>query len=303
MKNGEKTVSIQHKKYRNTAILFELLTRKLTVDIINGIEDSVAQTLLEKYFKRNGELGKEYILYQALFKTKYSNKDMAIDFLNEIIEAHKNLKHGLISKSKYSLLNEIKNSFDETEFYKPKIEDYKVLASIYKIFKSKSLKENISPEDITNSKYTIISHIMESNKEIKNADDIEEDEALTEYNEQDADLRLLTYKLLIEKFNQKYTNKLNTKQVQIIREYINNISNVNSLNTYIKSEIPVICDELQEKINGIDDKVTQIKINEVCNQLEKIKDMRNYTDNHIMAILNSYELLKEIDSLNDDGEN
>jgi hypothetical protein len=144
---------------------------------------------------------------------------------------------------------------------------------------------------------------MESNKEIKNADDIEEDEALTEYNEQDADLRLLTYKLLIEKFNQKYTNKLNTKQVQIIREYINNISNVNSLNTYIKSEIPVICDELQEKINGIDDKVTQIKINEVCNQLEKIKDMRNYTDNHIMAILNSYELLKEIDSLNDDGEN
>ena len=151
---------VKHNKIKNTGILFELLTRRLTSDIITGIEDSIAQKLIERYFKNTAELGKEYVLYQALIKQRFADKDKAEDFLTEVVGAHKKLRWNEIKKSKYSLIKEIKDNFDVDDFFKPKLENYKLLASIYKTFQSKSLNETISPTDIVNSKFTIIENIV-----------------------------------------------------------------------------------------------------------------------------------------------
>lgn len=282
---------IRHNKIKNTGILFELLTRRLTVDIISGVEESIAQKLIERYFKNTAELGKEYVLYQALIKQKFGDKDKAIDFLNEVIDAHKKLKASEIKKSKYSLIKEIRDNFDVNDFFRPKIENYKVLASIYKIFQSKSLNENISPDDVVNSKFTIIEHVLGKTQNIKQKN---EDDLITEYEKEDEDIRLLTYKILVEKFNEKYSG-LDVKQKQVIKEYINNISSVNSLKVYVQDELPIIQKRLTQQVKKISDKVMKIKINEVINQLELMKEMKAYDDNHIMALLNSYELIKSID--------
>lgn len=281
---------VKHNKIKNTGILFELLTRRLTSDIINGVENSSAQRLIEKYFRNTSELGKEYVLYQALVKQRFDSKEKAEDFLNEVIDAHKKLKFNEVKRSKYSLLKEIGDEFELDDFFRPKIENYKLFASIYKMLQSKSLNESVSPEDIVNSKFTIIDNIMG----ISQAAHVEpEDVMINEYSEQDEDLRLLTYKILVEKFNEKYSG-LDTQQKTLIKEYINNISSANSLTSFIKTEIPIIQKQLTERVKKIEDKVMKIKIGEVANQLELMKEIKAYDDNHVMAILNSYELIKEL---------
>ncbi len=285
-----KQKKVRHNKIKNTGIIFELLTRRLTSDIINGAENSPAQRLIEKYFRNTTELGKEYVLYQALVKQRFDTKEKAEDFLNEVIDAHKKLKVNEIKRSKYSLLKEIGDEFELDDFFRPKIENYKLFASIYKMFQSKSLNESVNPEDIVNSKFTIIDNILGKTQSIEAQP---EDVMINEYVEQDEDLRLLTYKILVEKFNEKYSG-LDTQQKTLIKEYINNISSANSLTSYIKTEIPVIQKQLTERVKKIDDRVMKIKIGEVVNQLELMKEKKVYDDNHVMAILNSYELIKEL---------
>lgn len=283
---------IRHAKIKNTGILFELLTRKLTTDIINNVENSISQHLIHKYFKGDSELGKEYVLYQALCKQRFDTEKKAELFLTEVINAHTKLKHITIKRSKYSLIKEIKENFDINDFFKPKLDNYKLLASIYKIFQSKSLNEDISPESIVTSRYTIIEHILGHNND--NLNDAESD--TDEYLKQDEDVRLLSYKILVEKFNEKYSS-LDKSQKSLIKEYINNISSVNSLTTYIHSEIPVIQKQLNNSVKNISDKVLIIKINEVSNQLNIIKKLSEYNDNHVLAILNSMELVKELENI------
>lgn len=293
MSNNKKH-RIKHNKIKNTGILFELLTRKLTSDIISGVENSVAQKLIERYFKNTTELGKEYVLYQALIKQRFDDKDKSNDFLSEVIDAHKKLRTNEIKKSKYSLVKEIRENFELDDFFKPKIENYKLLASIYKIFQSKSLNEDVSPTSIVTSKFTIIENIMGQTTQEKP----QEDELIAEYAKEDEDLRLLTYKILVEKFNEKYS-VLGSEQRNLIKEYINNISSVNSLTSYVQAELPIIQKQLNRRIKKIDDKVMKIKLGEVVNQLELLKEMKTYDDNHVMAVLNSYELVKEIDGENE----
>lgn len=283
---------IKHNKIKNTGILFELLTRRLTSDIITGVENSIAQKLIEKYFNNNTELGKEYILYQALMKHKFTEKEKAEDFLNEVINAHKNLKSNEIKKSKYILVKEINDNFDSEDFFKPKIEDYKILASIYKTFQAKSLNESVNPSDIVDSKFTILEHIIQTPAEAKS----DSDDLIKEYEKQDVDIRMLTYKLLVEKFNEKYS-VLDESQKSLIKEYINNLSGVNSLNKYISTEIPKIQKTLIEQTKKIDSEVVKIKISEVCNQLEIMRKSKAHDDNHVMTLLNSYELVKELSEL------
>jgi hypothetical protein len=64
----------------------------------------------------------------------------------------------------------------------------------------------------------------------------------------------------------------------------------------LKSKIIEIKDSLSNLISKIRDKdaeVTKIKIREVINQLEKINPGKIIKDNQVMAVLLSYELLKE----------
>jgi len=286
MSNNKKR--IKHSKIKNTGILFELLTRRLTSDIISGIEDSVAQKLIERYFKNTTELGKEYVLYQALIKQRFADKDRAEDFLIEVIDAHKKLRSNEVKKSKYALIKEIKENFDLDDFFKPKIENYKLLASIYKTLQSKSLNESLNPDAIVNSKFTIIENIL-GQTTVQLAQ--EEDELISEYAKQDEDIRLLTYKILVEKFNKKYSGLI-TEQKRLIKEYLNNISSLNTLVSYIKGELPVVQKQLSNNIKKINDEVMKIKIGEVINQLKLMEDFKSYEDNHVLVLLESYELIK-----------
>lgn len=283
---------LRHSKFRNTGILFELLTKQITADILAGKENSEAKTLLFKYFKENAELGKEWRLYNFLLNEKVKDEVHAERFLSVIVEQRKKLHNNKLAEEKYNLIKEMKELYPIDQFLKASIKNYKVLASTYKIFEDASSKDaKFDVKEIFQAKTCIIENIADSNKKSIT----ESEELIKFYQQQSEDIRLLSYKLLVEGLNKKYSN-LDDNQKSILREYINNVSNTNSLGEYVCGKI----DDVKQKLVGIsnkilDSEVIKIKINEVIKQLDKVRPTNNIIkDNQIMSLLLSYELLKEV---------
>jgi len=291
---------MRHSKFRNTGILFELLTKQVTADIIAGRDTSLAKDILYKYFRENTEIGKEWQLYNTLINEKIKENPYAERFFSVVCDARKRLNNKKLIQLKYELIKEIKDAYPIEEMLQAPIRNYKVLASIYKVFEdivSDDCKFEVN--EIYQSKNCIIEHISDKPKIVNNGDDL-----INYYKYQTEDIRLLTYKLLIEKLNEKYDSVLDEEQKSVLREYICNVANTNNFDVFVKtkvSEIKVCLTELVDNIKDSD--VIKIKINEVVNQLDKINPGKVIKDSHVMVLMLSYELLKEIKTqLGDNNE-
>jgi len=282
---------MRHSKFRNTGILFELLTRQITADIIAGKDESEAKNLLFTYFKENTELGKEWRLYNFLLSEKIKDEPHAERFLSVIVEQRKKLSNPKLAKEKYELIKEIKELYPIEDFLKANIKNYRTLASIFKLFEnacSKDLKFDV--KEIYQAKTCIVENIVDRPKKSG------EEDILKFYSQQNEEIRLLSYRMLVEGMNRKYKD-LDENQKLVLREYINNVSNTNSLGAYLIKEVDNVKRQLSELSSTIqDDDVIKIKINEVVHQLDKVKSTPSKVvkDNQIMVVLLSYELLKEI---------
>ena len=286
---------IKHSKFKNTGFIFELLVRQITSEIMSSSK-SVAENILKEHFNARKELSKELKLYQFLINEKYNSEAKAEKFIDTILDARKQLDEKKLIKEKYNLIKQLKETYNIDEFIKSPISNYKTLASIYKIFEVVSTNERYEPTDIVNSRFTISENIINSsiqNKEIRIKDAV-----LEEYKKQDEDLRAISYKMLVESFNNKYKN-LTEEQKLLLREYINNINNTGKLNEYISTEIIKLINGLKEVGSKIPDKVTKIKLAETISNIRKIKSVKNIKEQHLSAMMMSYELLKELkNSLN-----
>ena len=196
-----------------------------------------------------------------------------------------------LSKEKYNLIKEVNAKFELEQFLSSPVTNYKVLASIYKVFESKK-SDNYDIKDVFNSKITLIENII-SRPVVTNTKQSDSDKLVETYKQQDKDLRLLTYKILVETFNKKYTN-LDENQKNLLKQYINNISNTSKFKDYVSQELPKIISELKEINSKIKDKVTKIKLAETVSVLEKAKIGKNISDSYVSSIMLSYELIKEL---------
>ena len=281
----------KHSKIKNTGILFEMLTRQITVDVMNGDENSKAVNILREKFNQKTELGKEYELYKILSEKKYRNNEQANILLEAVIKSRRKLSNRRLKNEKYNLIKTIKESYDVNAFFNTRISDYKLMASIYNVFEGESAKEKISPIEETDSKVTIIENITKVKRSNKKQSNIVEN--------QDKDLRLLTYQLLVDKFNKKYSN-LNENQRNLLKEYINNLSNTNSLREFIDSEVIKIKKVLKNHLNKVDDKITKIKLTEGINHTDTATKGKIVKDANVVSLMRYYELVKELDDVHKD---
>ncbi len=288
--------NIKHSKFKNTGFIFELLVRQITSEIMSGKTNSKAEKILKEYFSAKKELSKELKLYQYLINEKYNSESKAEKFVETVCEARKRLDEQKLIKEKYNLIKEIKQIYNIDEFVKSPISNYKNLASIYKIFEATITKESFEPKDIVNSKFTIVENMI--NSSIENKDKKVNDRVLEEYRKQDEEVRMLSYKMLVENFNKKYNN-LSAGQKNLLKEYINNINNTGKLKEYVNEEVNTLSNGLKEVGSKISDKVTKIKLAETISNIKKIKTVKKLKESHLSALMMSYELLKELkDSLN-----
>lgn len=286
---------MRHSKFKNTGILFELLTRQVTADILAGKNESSTKELLFKYFRENTELGKEWGLYSALLSHKLLDENKAERFVSVILDARRKLSRKRLNQEKYDLIKEIKDLYPLDDLFKAPIRNYRMLASIYKVFEdgvSDNVRFNVN--EVFVAKTCIVEHIVDKPKSV--IKETEDEQLIDCYRQQSSETRLLAYELLLEKLNTKYSTVLDDDQKAVLREYIYNIANTNSLGNFVRGKVAEVKTQLTEVVKKIQDNVARIKVNEVVHQLDRVnlESSKVVRDNQIMVLLLSYELLKEI---------
>ena len=276
----------KHSKIKNTGILFELLVRQVASDTLSS-DKSEAIRIIKEYFSNKTQLGKELQLYQTIVKEKFNSEYQADKFIDAVITSRKTLNSGKLRREKYNLIKEIKEHYDLQKFTKARVDNYRTLASTYNIFENVSLgpAENVRLrgsliETVTNKK---------THKVVKK-------QIVTEYQQQPKDMQLLSYQILVDKFNEKYGD-LTAKQKKVLREYINNVSNTNNLKELISTEVPHIKRTLQRKIKSIKDPVLRIKLKEVAKQATSLGKRNVIKDQEILSLMRFYELIKELKNI------
>ena len=277
---------VKHNKIRNTGLLFEFLLRQITSDVLNKDNNGKAVTIVKEKFNENTELGKELALYNILITKKFKSDSKADYFINEVMKTRGDLNNSTLRREKYNLIKEIQSNYNLQKFMSSEVPNYKVFASIYKLFEYNTL----SPDEKTESFFNIVEHVTTNDKSIKLSETVK---ALPD----DEDLRILTYRTLLEKFNQKYT-KLSGAQKNLLREYINNVSNTNSLKDTLREIVKGLKKDLTTHSKNLKDKVVKIKMSEAIKSIDKfcgIDDKSDVVkDEYVIQTMRYLELVKEV---------
>ena len=279
-------MKVKHSKYKNTGILFELLTRQLTSDTITG-NQSKSLSFLKKHFNSKTELLKEYKIYHTLATKKFEKDSQATMLIEELVKAHGRLNKSQLRREKYNLIKEIKDTYNVNDFFKAKITNYKIMASIFNLLENKKA----TALSIVNSKVTLLEHITK-NKSKTNKKDV----VLENFNKQDQDTRLLTYKVLLEKFNDKYSG-LQENQKTLLKEYVNSVSNSPALKSYINQEIKMVKNSLTKYSKKVKDRAVAIKLNETKGLIKPLCKKSSVHDDNVINLLNYYELVNELKTI------
>jgi hypothetical protein len=280
-------MKIKHSKFKNTGILFELLVRQIASDTVSN-KDSSAIGLVKKYFGKS-ELAKEYKLYQALISPKSLSEAKAETFINSTLEASLRLNKTTLRKEKYNLIKEIRDHYDIEEFFKAKISHYKEYAAAFNLIETHNSLEFTDPQHIIDNKITLLEHI--TRKEVDK--DGVKDRVMEEFNKMDTGSRILAYRMLLEKFNNKYST-LSDRQKLILKEFINNITNTTKLRDFVNKNFNIINEEITKLIPTVSDKTTQIKLAEIITLLKPLDKTQNVKDENVVSLLQYYQLIEEL---------
>ena len=284
-------MNIKHSKYKNTGLLFELIVRQITSDTLSG-NDSKASGIMKKFFVKS-ELGKEYKLYETISKHKNISEAKADMILTTVIESSKSLNRGSLKRQKYNLIKEISKHYNLEEFFKTKLPNYKTYASLYTLLEIYNSELLSNPDQIISNKVSLLEYMVSTPIKSKKV----ENDLIEEFKSYPKDLRILTYKVMLENFNGKY-GTLNDNQKDILKEFINSVDNTPRLKEFYNNKVSDLKENLTQISSNIKDKATQIKLNEVINLLSPLNKISNVSDDDLINLLQYCELLEEIKKSN-----
>jgi len=275
---------LKHSKYKNTGILFEMLVRKLTSETMSS-DKTVTIDIIKKYFGKNTELAKELQLYNSIIKEQHKSEARALDYIRTIRESYNRLNQSVLKRQRYNLVKEISENFMFERVSKIHINNYKALASIYMLFEYKDLD---NPKRLMECKNAVLEQTLtvEKSQPTKNI-------VIEEFSKQDNSTRLLTYKLMIDKFNDKYS-VLSESQKQLLNKYITNVNDTEALREYVSEVIPTLKARLADHVKHIDDKVTQIKVERLSEMLCNVETMKRLKESHIVSLMRYMDLIDEL---------
>jgi hypothetical protein len=291
-------MNIKHNKIKNTGILFELLVRKVASDVLDNKSDSFAVKLMREHFHSKSELGKELHLYRTFFNANKLSETKAFNVLDLVLAKRKTLNEKMLEAQKFLLIKEIKQHCDLKQFMAGRVPSYKVYASVYKLFEATTRSEADEStftqlNELVSARFVLVEHLK---GELKEEQVIKESTFTDAMKEQPEEIRHLSYKFLLERFNEKYSN-FSDKQKTLLREYINNGTNVETFGKYVMEEAKNLTTLIKKHTHKIKNDVTRIKINEVVTQLQHIQQKGAVKDNYITALLIAYQISDELRSL------
>lgn len=283
----------KHSKFKNSGVLFELLTRQITADILAGRDESFTKNLMFKYFNESTSLGKEFQLYNFVVNQSSKNSESAERLLNVVLQTRSKLDDRDLNTQKYNLIKEIKAQFDIDDFLKNKIPNYKLYASVYKLFENQADGESqFDVADLLEAREFVVENLIREKKA--------DDQPLDMYSSQPAEVKLLAYKFLIENFNKKYSTLL-PSQKTLLKEYITNVSNTNKFTEFVNKEYKRVADVLKERAILVKSDVIKIKLNETIAQLSNKTVVGVVRENQLTSLLSAYELIEAVNKFGNEN--
>lgn len=285
-------MKIKHSKFKNTGLIFELLTKQLAADILSN-SNSAAISIIKKHFSNNSPVAKEYKLYEYITSNKGISANKANAIISTILEISRKFSREALNKQKYELIADIKEHYDINEFFSIKTQNYKPLAALYCLTEAHNSDEVLNPDFLIENKTTLLEHLTSQavSKEATREDLIEE------YSKYEKDLRLLAYKILLEKFNNKYDTLL-PEQKNVLKQFIASVSSTNKLRNFVNEEYTKIRAMIVEVNKNVTDEVVKIKLNELANGINPMAASEKVSDNHLISLMQYYELLHEVKNAN-----
>ena len=281
-------MKVKHSKYKNTGLIFELLVKQIAADTLSR-KDSPAVKILKKFYTGNTSLVREFKLYDFVLKNKGIGQKKAEAILSTIVELSRKIDTATLSKQKYELIKELKNHYNLEDFFSIKVESYKPLAALYCLMEAQNTAGLVDPQVFVDNKTTLLEHFLQTKQDGNNA----KDTLIEEYSKYDKDLRLLTYKILLEKFNNKYDNLL-PEQKNILKEFIISANSTTNLRTIVNEELGKIQVQITKLRPRIEDQIVKIKLDEISKSITPVKNTEKVTDNHLVSLMQYYELVGEL---------
>lgn len=281
-------MKVRHSKYKNTGLLFELLVKQVASDTLNNT-DSAAIKLIKKYFTGKTALAKELKIYEFVIKNNKVSSAKAEVIISSLLELSSKIDRVAIKKQKYNLVKDIKESFNEADLFTIKVPHYKALAATYCLIEAHTNPDVANPEILIENKTTVLEHLtgaQQVEQEVK--------ESLIEtYSHYEEDLRLLTYKILLEKFNGAYTDLL-PEQKHLLREFISSVDSNNKLLTLVNEQLTIVKNSIKAATMIVDDKVVGLKLQEISNNIAPLKKGTKIDDSHLLNLMQYHQLLHEV---------
>jgi len=271
---------IKHSKVKNTGLVFELLVRQVASDTMNN-KNSKALRIIKKHYNSKSELQKELKLYQTVADEKFISESKAEKFVDAVLHARKEINESQLRRDKYNLIKDLKANYIVEDFFKSRVKNYKLHASTYKLFEYNSADD---PKEYISSKFSLIEHVQTTPKRAASVPSLASEHP---------DVRILASKLVVDKFNEKYS-KLSRSQKKMLAEYINNVTNSVKLRKYILSETAKLQNTISTLKTSVPSKVIKIKLNEVTNLLTELGKKHIIEDKDVLTMLRYYELVTEL---------
>jgi len=284
-------MKIKHSKYRNTGLIFELLVKQLAADTLNR-KDSAAVAIIKKHFTGKTALVNEFKLYDFILKNRQISQHKAETILSTITEISRKIDRSSLKNQKYNLISDIKESYNIEDFFAIQTPDYKALASLYCLLEGQNSNEMVDPGHLVNFKSTLLEHLTTQKQDKENV----KDSLIEEYSKYDKDLKLLTFKFLLEKFNDTYKDLL-PEQKNILREFITSGNSQTRLRTLVNEELSKIIREVKKLGSKVKDEVVKIKLDEVAKTIKLLSNKERINDNHLVNLMQYYDLVNELKNL------
>ena len=284
-------MKIKHSKYRNTGLIFELLIKQISSDTLNN-RDSAAVKIIKKHFTGKTSLVREFKLYEFILKNRQVSQAKAETILSTITEISRKLDQTSLKNQKYDLISDIKENYNLDEFFAIQTPDYKALASLYCLLEAQNNDNLLDPQYLVNYKSTLLEHLTTQKQ---NAEDVK-DTLIEEYSKYDKDLKLLTFKILLEKFNDTYKDLL-PEQKNILKEFITSVNSQTRLRNLVNEELMKIATAVHKLSSKVKDEVVKIKLDEVSKAITPLTNKERISDNHLVNLMQYYDLVNELKSL------
>lgn len=284
-------MKIKHSKFRNTGLIFELLVKQVASDTLNN-QDSAAVNIIKKHYSGKTSLAKEFKLYEFITKNVNVSQSKAEAIVSTITEISRTLNQKRLNKQKYALISEIKENYNIDDFFSIQVNNYKPFAALYCLLEAQNNTKLVDPQILVNNKTTILEHLTSASQNKKDV----KDTIIEDFSKYDKDLRLLTFKILLEKFNEKYIDLL-PQQKNILKEFITAVNSGTRLRTIVNEELANIKEEVSKMVNKVSDKVVKIKLNEIQKFIKPVSKKEKINDSHLINLMQYYDLVQELKSL------